>query len=276
MMGGKEPSLTTVREQIGRLRALARSAAAPDLYSQLLKQTFHLVPMRGIGLENRVMYRSRWNEDGRLFSDVSELLYPRANQKPNRFNGAGEGMLYAAESELGCIVELRAQLGRLFTIATIERTAELLVVPLGLTDKFPEPGRSLAQRLVADYWHRQAVKSVAEPHQYNPTIALSRFLLGSPIPEHPLGCFSGVVYPSAEGARVCSARTYNIALSPGATDRALRVSGATVYFMTSEPDTYRLNQANSCTVGSDGQLHWEFTFDEMQRRLAQKPSRLGP
>lgn len=268
-MTGKEPSLTIVRERIGRLRRLAQAAAPPELYSQLLKEVFHLVPMTGIGLENRAIYRSRWNLEDRLFTDVSELLYPPANQKTNRFNGVGEGMLYAAESELGCIVELRAELGRLFTIATIERTGDLLVVPLGLTDKFPEPARTPAQRRVADYWHRESIKLVTESHQYNPTIALSRFFLGSPVAAHSAGRFSGIVYPSAEGARVCSHRTYNIAITPSATDRALRVSGAVVYSMTAEPDVYRLNDVNSCTVGPDGKLLWQLTFDEMQSRLKQ-------
>ncbi len=46
---------------------------------------------KALTLENKKIYRARWNEKGRLFTNTHELIYPKKEfAKKNRFNNDGQ------------------------------------------------------------------------------------------------------------------------------------------------------------------------------------------
>ena len=227
-----------------------------------------------VGLKNPAIYRSRKNDDHRLFENVSELIYPPEHlvKEKGRLNAVGQSILYAALCELGTINELAIKLEECFTITKFKRkesSKDPIVMPLGFKrGEYIPSEMTRAQQCVHDFLHSELTKIVSNDDEYNVTIAIGNHMLISPVKmyEETLPQLA-LAYPSVEAIKNRTTQTYNIAMLPKVFDDHYEMEEAFVYVLTLEDTHYQLNPLNRASCNSRGELIWQFNFEEMKVRL---------
>lgn len=261
-----------IKRKIEILQRLSIQRAAPSEFVLLLRDLLPHALLTCVPLADENIYRARFNEPGRLFSDVSELKHPKAPLRKNRLNDVGEPFFYGAACELGTIYEMVPPVGSLFTMSRI--TKQCAKTPFfciaGLVDdpRFPEP-KGATEKAVFNYLHSELTKIATTPDDYNSTIALSRFYLDKEL-SAPNDCFlGGLIYPSVQMARgVANVRTFNYGIRGHVFDENFRIRDACVYCFTfEEDDRYHIHEVNFANISEDGRLNWRYDFSEMQRRM---------
>ncbi len=259
-----------VKRKVEMLKKLSSSKEQPDKHFHLIKSAFTGVRSAAITIENDVIYRSRWNKQGGLFSNTSELGYPNNSdvKQKGRLNNKGESILYAAACELGTIIESRPDIGKLFTISTIKLSnSNLLFFPLGITDKgYYGKKTSSAEKLIIEYVNSEIIKVVDDPEDYNSTIALSKFYLRTNIiGSNSSGC---IAYPSVESSKISNKTTYNFAIIPKVFDKYFTFTDAKVYCLIHLKEHYQLTAMNQVTeINNTGNLIWKYSYTEMTKRI---------
>ena len=272
----KPSDLFKVRRRIQQLRE-AQAASLPDDAKQaLLKRIMTGSNHAAITLQNRELFRARWNKQGEQYTNVRELIYPPSEfSRRGRFNRDGQSIFYAASSELGTIIELRPELGKLFTISrfSLHDRDNLLVFPLGIKtadgieERYLKP-RNKAESLVRDFLHEIVTLRSGSPGAYDLSNLLSDMMLGVTTKSPSGGMIStGLAYASVEASYIANQPTYNIALTPTLYARHCKFRGATTYCLTFEGTHYQLNPVNQATSGDNGELAWRFTLEEMTVRI---------
>ena len=252
------------------LKKLSSSKASPEKHSQLIKSAFTGVRTSAITIQNDVVYRSRWNKRGRMFSHISELSYPNSSYviQKGRLNNVGESILYAAACELGTIIESRPDINKLFTITKIKAlNPDLLFFPLGIIDKgYYDRKKSTAEKLIVEYANSEIIKLVDDPEDYNSTIALSQhYLRSGVIGSESSGC---IVYPSVESSKISNKTTYNMAILPNVFDKYFSITEATVYCLVHLKEHYQLTPLNKTKdIEKTGDLSWAHSYVEMSKRI---------
>lgn len=264
------------------LNQLIEQRAKSDKYSNLLDSLLDNVHIQGIlHMQDALLYRSRWNDSGRLFQYTSEMSYPVANANwtfgKGRLNEAGQSVLYAARCELGTIIEMRAKLEKIFTTVSIKaKTPNLMFMPLGVLDRdFTMQPRNKAELAIRNFLYSEISKWVepGDSESYNATIAIGKMFLGRRITgqyvntlSHP--AIAGVIYPSVEGKKTSNVTTYNYAIDPHIFDQHFEILDAKVYCMTLEPTVIRLHELNKSVKVSEGKIDWLLSFEEMKKRMS--------
>lgn len=256
---------------VKNLQNLSRNQADIEAYLPLLKVMLHHLPLKAISLDNPVFYRARLNQDSRLFENIREVGYvPREMvATKGRLNGVNESILYAALCELGCLIESRTNIGKLFTIARIEpvQTSAVFFFPVGVRGRnFSIEGETKAHALFVDWLHGELSKEVGSADGYNSTIALARFFLHKEIANYDGEKYTGLVYPSVPGRKMSNTTTYNVAMRPDVFDRNYKITGVEVCCLINEVDRYCLHVLNRGQVQGDGAIVWMFNNDEMIKR----------
>lgn len=263
------------REIIDALRRLERKGAPPEGYALLLGELLSGTPVPGLTLpDDYLLYRSRVNERGRLFSNISELTYPEAKivTKKGRLNDIGESVMYTARCELGTIIEARLKMRQLFTISKIESMGtNPFFLSLGLSHPYIAAASNKTDDLIRDFLYSIMTKEAKSADDYNMSIALSHHVFQKNIIQAGagIGKMAGFVYPSVQGRKTSNVTTYNVAFSPFDFDQSYRLVEATVYCLTSVDDHIELTDVNrSSRPRKDGSIEWRYTFEEMCNRMS--------
>lgn len=270
------PQYFEMKRKIERLRAKPLVSGPDDTRPKILKSVIEGGTFSAITLKNEAVYRARWNERARLFHNVSELIYPPAAfASRGRFNEKGESIFYGATSELGTIIELRPDMGKLFTISRFARknVEDPLFFPLairskdGRADAYFTPRRR-SQKLLHDFLYEILTTRGDDINAYDLSIMLARQFFGLAI-DMPQGKgYAGIAYASVEARFIASHLTYNVAMRPSFFDENYQFVETFVYGLTLEKTHYQLNPANHATADPTGALNWRFSYDEMATRLA--------
>ncbi|MEK6291714.1 MAG: RES domain-containing protein [Paraburkholderia tropica] len=259
--------------QIKRLRSLSEKLASPSDFTPLLNRIMYGVMLHAITSGNQLIYRGRFNERGRLFHSVNEVSYPKPEfvKQKGRLNDIGQSVLYAAESELGVIIELAAHINCVFTLSKIERRQEstLFFFPIGISQFDRQQEKTVkADSIVVDYLRSEITKHVAHSDEYNATIAIGDMLLRKTVHNSPNQKYTGAIYPSVKSRIASNTTTYNFAMEPHVFDENYRITESTVYILTNEKTNYQINPINKGDVQATGEINWKFSFDEMKRRVS--------
>lgn len=268
------PHYFEMKRKIERLKAKPLDAGADDTRAKLLRSITDGGIFKAITLKNEAIYRARWNEHGRLFQNVSELVYPPAVcASKGRFNEKGESIFYGATSELGTIIELRPDLGKLFTISRFSRKTneDPFFFPLAIRDKAGRADftpRKKSQKLLHDFLYEVLTARGNDTNAYDLSIMLARqfFGLGLDMPQGRR--YAGIAYASVEARFIASHLTYNVAMLPSFFHQYYQLAETLVYGLTLEETHYQLNPVNHATADATGVLNWRFSYDEMVARLA--------
>jgi len=261
------------KRKIEMLRKLSMRNASPEDFIPLLQNLlFHQFEIRGfIPDDGDYIYRARKNEVGKLFAHADELKHPKISNEKGRMNDVGESFFYGARCELGTIYEMAPALGSLFTISrVIKRRGTPIFYLAGLLDdpRSPSP-RNSTEKIIYDYLHGELTKVTKTADDYNSTIAISRLLLSKDLLAPDEITFCGLVYPSVQLARgVANVRTFNFGMKGNVFDDNFRIKDAFVYCLTDEGTRYQLNEVNRGEVIGEGDVNWQFTYVEMQRRMS--------
>lgn len=259
--------------QIKRLRSLAEKFAPPSDFTPLLNRIMHSVKLHAITSGNELIYRGRFNERGRLFQTLSEVSYPKPEfvKKKGRLNDIGQSVLYAAESELGVIIELAAHINSVFTLSKIkqQQDSKLLFFPVGIAQFERSHEKAVkADSIVVDYLRSEITKQVAHGDEYNATIAIGDMLLRKTVSNSPNHKYTGAIYPSVKSRIASNTTTYNFAMEPHVFDENYRITESIVYILTNEGTNYQINPINKGDVRATGEINWKFSFDEMKKRVS--------
>ena len=262
-----------VKRKIKRLEEFANSNESIELQLKSIKSLAEGFSIQAnTKIQNDYMYRSRWNEDGYLFSHVDELKYKPAHLVKNkgRLNNIGESILYAAACKLGTILESKPITQKLFTICKIQcLDKELIYFPIGHKGGVKTSlGEKASDKLIYEYCTQQMQKVVNQPERYNATIAIGRFFLGTKLTGRRTGgehCC--LIYPSVESSKTVDIKTFNVGIPPDVFDKCFKIVEAKVYALTDESGSYMLNDLN-CTTEIDrkGNMSWQYSLDEMAIR----------
>ena len=231
-----------------------------------------------ITLENKVIYRARWNEASCLFASIAELIYPPAQfAKRGRFNESGESVFYGALCELGTIIEMRPDVNKVFTISRFGLRAgnQPFFFPLCVKDgsgkdRYHVGVRNKAQSLVYNFIEDLLTKRAVTADDYNLTILLGKHYLGKAIlaGDTDLGS-GGLAYPSVEARFISNTTTFNLAMTPDFFEKFYEFKETFVYVLTHENTHYQLNPINSATAREDGSLEWRYDFATMKARVSE-------
>jgi len=268
----KKLSYFEVKRKLIRLEELANSNESIELQLKSIKSLSHGFLIQGNTIENDWLYRSRWNEDGYLFSHVDELKYKPAHlvEKKGRLNNIGESMLYAAACELGTILESIPKTQTLFTICKIQcLNKELMYFPIGHKGKVKTSlGKNSSDKLIYEYCTNQMQKIVTNPEEYNATIAIGRYFSGTKLIGRVIdGEYCCISYPSVESSKTADITTFNVGIPPEVFDKYFKIVEAKVYLLTDETDSYMLNELNRTTeIDDKGNIHWHYSLDEIAIR----------
>jgi hypothetical protein len=269
------PKYFEMKRKIERLKAKPIGAGGDDTRATLLKSVTEGGIFSAITLKNEAIYRARWNERARLFQNVSELIYPPAVfASKGRFNEKGESIFYGATSELGTIIELRPDLGKLFTITKFSRKSneDPFFFPLAIRDKAGRADayftpRKKSQKLLHDFLYEILTARGDDTNAYDLSIMLARQFFGTGI-DMPQGKrYAGIAYASVEARFIASHLTYNVAMQPSFFDQNYQLAETFVYGLTLEETHYQLNPVNHAKADGTGALNWRFSYDEMVTRL---------
>lgn len=269
------PQYFEMKRKIERLKVKPIGAGGDDTRAKLLKSVTEGGIFSAITLKNEAIYRARWNERARLFQNVSELIYPPAVfASKGRFNEKGESIFYGATSELGTIIELRPDLGKLFTITKFSRKTneDPFFFPLAIRDKTGRADayftpRKKSQKLLHDFLYEILTARGDDTNAYDLSIMLARQFFGTGI-DMPQGKrYGGIAYASVEARFIASHLTYNVAMQPSFFDQNYQFAETFVYGLTLEETHYQLNPVNHATADATGALNWRFSYDEMVTRL---------
>jgi hypothetical protein len=138
------PDLTVMQAE-DALRGIEAEALARGISEQLHVRLLSV--MKGMLAPRRrgtlsALYRSRRNEGSKLFSSVSDLWHPPANQTPRgRLNEAGRPMLYCSDGHSVALFEQRPNAGELVTIIEFA-LSPMLVVAIGELSQQFQRGRT--------------------------------------------------------------------------------------------------------------------------------------
>jgi hypothetical protein len=276
----KTPSYLDVKRKIEGFKKLSLETLEPDYHNKRLSGIVHGAIQSAISLENEAVYRARWNERGRLFERVSELIYPSAEYvtKKGRFNNINDSIFYGALCELGTIIELRTDLNKFFTISKFKRTFSdsPIFFPIGVKDKdgikdrfSPNVPLNKTQRTVIDFLNSEVTKEGLSGDTYNTSIAIGKFFLRQSIKMGDEKLIQGgVAYPSIESKRVSNATTYNIAMTPTFFDHHYCIEESFIYVLTNEKSHYQLNPINYGTADEAENIVWKYSFEEMKDRVS--------
>ncbi len=260
------------KRRIEVLRRHLANNSPPQVFSPILRLIFIDLPLTATELQNKVIYRSRWNEDGKLFSHTDDLRYPPKEvvKKKGRLNDVGERTFYASLCELGSIIESQPHIDQLFTIAKIEKVdcAPLIFFPLAVEKPpFTFSPKNKKEKMIFDYLYGEITKRVKYEDEYNSTIAMAHHFFGTKIEVPGVQQHAGIAYASAVGRETSNRVTYNLAMTPDVFDINYRIEEATVHFLSNEQTQYRLNVLNVANIETNGQLMWELSYEEMQKKL---------
>lgn len=265
-----------MKRKIERLKAQPHPESSVDLRPKILKDVLKGVIFSAITLKNDIIYRARWNQQLRLFENVSELIYPPPEYATRgRFNEQGESIFYGAACEFGTIIELRPEIGKLFTISRFARkhAEDPLFFPLAIRDKDGERDRYLTPRkrshkVLHDFLYENLTSRGNDPRIYDLSIMLGRNFFDASV-DLPQGSrYAGIAYASVESRLISSHLTYNCAMKPVFFDQNYNFSETYVYGLTLEKNHYQLNPVNHATSGTSGNLNWRYSYQEMVERLS--------
>jgi len=271
-----------MKTKISLLQELSRRDAEVQEYIPILKSMVNKVRcLAAVPITNDYIYRGRKNLPGKLFNNISELRYPQKEEVKDkgRLNDIGESMLYAANGEIGTLVEMDISINHFFTISKIRLMRKgIYVVPIGIPWKvyslIPIIPQTRAEEILIDYFKSEITKKVSNSIEYNPTIALAHLYLGRPVLNCMEGRFAGILYPSAKAPFKSNKQTYNYAIVSEIFDQCFAFEEIYTYFITLEKnhpkfkeDYLQMNAVNRVNrIHNDGSLEWFFVFDEMKDR----------
>lgn len=268
----KKPTYWELKRKISLLERLILECSEPDKILPLLKFCFNGIDIKCQTIKNEYLYRSRWNEKGRIFQNISEVSYKPAylvNRK-GRLNYIGESIIYVAACELGTIIESRPDINKLFTIIKIKcLNPQLLYFPIGM----PEERQYYThlkgvKRQFIELCNREITKLINHEDEYNSTIAIGRQFLNTKLVGYGRDEYMCVAYPSVESSKISNKTTFNIAIKPDVFDKNFQITEATVYCLTNEVNHYQLNDLNKTERIENGCLVWKYSFEEMNERIS--------
>jgi RES domain len=111
-------SLLDVSNRIKRLKSADLAKLSPAQLRNRIGRIIDDYPLQVRPLQSSGVYRARKNSPGGDFSHARELWYPPSAliTRPSRLNGVGESRLYAASMPNTAILELKPEVGDLFTV----------------------------------------------------------------------------------------------------------------------------------------------------------------
>jgi len=241
------------------------------------------------GLKNDPLYRARLNENSKLFSNISELIYPDPSKidiPKGRCNDKGQSILYASTSELGTIVEYLSKglgLYSMFTVASLKRKnkTKILYKPFGINLK-PEVSVSKHNQILNEFCEAEFSKIIPKNNTnnnvYNFTIAISQLHLERSIittnshtgKKENTSFESCIAYPSVHCPQFTNKTTYNIAMTPEVFDYNYTISDICTYILVhdKDSDTILLTTINKAEINlENGDLNWCYPYDVMVDRL---------
>jgi RES domain-containing protein len=267
-----QPDLSAMQAE-DALRAIEAEALtcgiSEQLHARLLSVTKGMLIPRRRGTLS-ALYRSRRNEGSKLFSSVSDLWHPPAEQAPRgRLNGAGRPMLYCSDGPSVALFEQRPKAGDLVTIIEFA-LSPLLVIAIGELSQQLHHGRTQlpgSEQLNTAAWlhsfgdtkvrYSAALDALlgrwlseGDPVYYVLTNWIARFLL-------TMDDLDGLVYPT-----VVWDEGLNIALRPCAAKRLLRPQRAFVV-RVDDPTANKQGQspgryeAVSTAISESGEISWD-------------------
>jgi hypothetical protein len=124
-------SLFDLKQRINKLKAADLTSLSPEQLRNRIGLIIDDYPFELRSLEISGLYRARKNLPGTDFTNARELWYPPTAvvTKPSRLNGIGQARLYAASMPNTTILELKPEIGDVFTVLiarTKSRTVELM------------------------------------------------------------------------------------------------------------------------------------------------------
>lgn len=121
-------SLLDIRQRIRRLKAANLRELSPAQLRSRIGLIIDDYPLQLRQLNLSGIYRARKNPPGEEFTSAMELWYPPAAsvKAPGRLNGAGQVRLYAASMPNTTILELKPQVGDVFTILLARTKSEVV------------------------------------------------------------------------------------------------------------------------------------------------------
>jgi hypothetical protein len=145
----------------------------------------------------------------------------------------------------------------------------MVFVPIGIAEgKCAQRPRNKVEKLIVGYMHAEITKNVKSRDEYNSTIALAHQFLGQRVLNGDERWCAGIAYPSVESIRIASSTMYNVAMTPEDFDAHYSIKESCVYCLTFENTHYELNRLNRGSVGIDGKVSWQYTYDEMKERVS--------
>ena len=184
-------------------------------------------------------WRARKHINQAYFDNVRDIWYPRPEviRTYGRLNRPGCPIMYAAASHHTAILELRPEVGDVFTVLQLRLTDQSKhphVMELGVAERASQFGTSSSVRLlentavgrhfvrghknknvlIRSFLAREFTRVVnrGQEHQFKLSIAISEILLDNPK-------IDGIEYPSMAGDIAAFKGGENIALKPASADR---------------------------------------------------------
>lgn len=263
----------STKRKIQKLKELTDNKAQPSKFIPLIRSIFNNVTVGAQTIRNKHLFRSRWNINNSLFTNVKDLKYKPSNEvdKKGRLNDVNESILYAAACELGTILESRPEIDKIFTICKIEcLNPNLYYFPIGDPDKqIHFNSLSPKEKIVITYCNNEITKQIRNPEDYNSTIALGRFFLKTGLYDGKTNQGSCLIYPSVAGSQISNQKTYNVAILPKIFESNFQVVEAIVYCLSNEGTHYQLNPLNkTVSISKFGDFNWKFNVEIMKNRIS--------
>lgn len=232
-------------------------------------------------IECHQSWRARKNIGSKLFTNVSELWYPKPSdvKRYGRVNQPGDPIFYVSASHQTSLLESRPVKGELVTILEIHLknpTALPHVMELGVAEKSSEHklpttvnllentqlgreflGKQISKNLaIRSFLARELVKIIGneEAHQFKVTAAIASILLSSER-------IDGLEYPSIAGDGSGQGGGVNLAIKPYSADRLFKPYSCftlEVLDITSglAPQYFVQKVAQSSGISVDGSIIW--------------------
>lgn len=111
-------SLYDLKERIRRARTLDLSAASDEVIEARIGKIMDGYQTNYLSVAMNGVFRARQNLGTTLYTNVSELWYPKPEfiTRRGRFNEAGSPKFYVSNTARGAMFEVRLEVGRLVTI----------------------------------------------------------------------------------------------------------------------------------------------------------------
>jgi hypothetical protein len=273
-----------VSNRIKRLKSADLGKLSPAQLRNRIGRIIDDYPLQVRPLQLSGVYRARKNSAGRDFSHARELWYPPSAliTRPGRLNGIGESRLYAASMPNTAILELKPELGDLFTVLvarTKSREVETLqnIASIGIERSLAPEIRSLTPDdifrtsprirerlgrsgykkwlLIDDYLSCILGERIDDPDsdKYKLTAAFGSLLFES-------SDLSAITYPSVathdHGLNICFLPERAYALLEPSEAWVIRIEGRAEHPEVTGPMHQTSFIKRSEEIGSDGIIRW--------------------